>query len=480
MSFSDTDRLLARASPAAFAHIVSGGEYVPFDHLLLLDEHLTALAAGELRRLIVSMPPRHGKSETVSRYLPAWYLGRFPERRVMLASYAAALAHTFSAKARDLLAEFGEELFGVSVARRSAGAAAWELERRTGGMVAAGVGGPLTGRGAHLLVIDDPVKNAEDAASQTLRDKNWDWWRSTARTRLQKGGAVVLVMTRWHEDDLAGRLLSDGGEDWTVLELPALAERGDRLGRREGEALCPALFDKRALTEARSALGSYFWSALYQQAPLPADGAIFRRADFRYFRTEDDLYVLTSDGGERRVARSSCYHFATCDPALSSKETADYTALTLWAVTPERDLLLLEVIRERFEQPDQLGLIRNFFNRHQPRELRVEANAHGQALFQQLLREGLPVIPERADVDKVTRARGAVPRYEAHTVYHRQGADWLDAYEAELAAFPNAAHDDQVDCYTYAALALHKISQTTRKQSSHGETLLGDILKRRF
>jgi hypothetical protein len=158
VSFSDADRLIARASPAAFASVVSGGAYKPFDHLVALDEQLTRLCSGEIERLLVSMPPRHGKSETISRYLPAWYLGRFPERRVMLASYEAGFAASWGRKARELLARFGEELFGVRIAAGSAAASAWELEGHAGGMVTAGVGGGLTGRGAHLLIVDDPVK----------------------------------------------------------------------------------------------------------------------------------------------------------------------------------------------------------------------------------------------------------------------------------------------------------------------------------
>jgi hypothetical protein len=158
VSFSDAERLIARASPAAFASVVSGGAYKPFDHLVALDEQLTRLCSGETERLLVSMPPRHGKSETISRYLPAWYLGRFPERRVMLASYEAGFAASWGRKARELLARFGEELFGVRIAAGSAAASAWELEGHAGGMVTAGVGGGLTGRGAHLLIVDDPVK----------------------------------------------------------------------------------------------------------------------------------------------------------------------------------------------------------------------------------------------------------------------------------------------------------------------------------
>jgi predicted phage terminase large subunit-like protein len=330
-------------------------------------------------------------------------------------------------------------------------------------------------RGADLLIIDDPLKNAEEAASRAIREKSWDWWRSTARTRLQSGGVVVLVMTRWHEDDLAGRLLQDEAERWTVLELPALAEDGDPLGRAPGEALCPQLFDEPELERTRRALGSYFWSPLYQQRPLPADGGVFRRSDFRYFQEQQDAYVLATDSGERRYLKQRCARIITCDPALSSKQTADYTALGLWAITERRELLLLDMVRERFEQPDQAGFIERYYEQHQPTALYVEAAAHGLGLCQELGRRGLAVFAVPAEADKVTRARGAVARYEAHDVYHRQGADWLAAYEQELCGFPQAAHDDQVDCFAYAARALPHISVGQPRHRERAKTAFAGL-----
>ncbi len=318
MSFSDTDRLVARASPAAFAHLVSGGAYLPFDHLVALDEQLTRLGADEIERLLVAMPPRHGKSETISRYLPAWYLGRHPDRRVMLTSYEADFAASWGRKARIVLKQHGEPLFGVRIAARSAAASAWDIEGHSGGMVTAGVGGPLTGKGAHLLIIDDPVKNHEQAHSELLREKAWDWWRSTARTRLQRPGAVVLVMTRWHEDDLAGRLLRDGSDDWTLLELPALADPDDALGRAPGQALCPGLgFDEDWLHDTRAELGSYWFSALYQQHPRPPEGMLFKRRDFRYWRDQAEDSSTCSSATTARRTPSARTGAPTSKPSTS-------------------------------------------------------------------------------------------------------------------------------------------------------------------
>src|SRR5690348_3861723 len=237
---------LATGTPAGLAWVASDGRWQYAPHLRLLSDALWRVAAGHIRRLMVFMPPRHGKSELVSHYFPAWYLGTRPNRRVILTSYEADFAATWGRKVRDVLAEFGPTLYGVRVRDDSSAANRWDLAEHTGGMVTAGVGGPITGRGADVLIIDDPVKNADDALSATMRERVWEWWRSTAYTRLEPSGAAVLVMTRWHEDDLAGRLLGEmeqGGEHWEVLRLPAIAEEeDDALGRHPGEALWPQRF----------------------------------------------------------------------------------------------------------------------------------------------------------------------------------------------------------------------------------------------
>lgn len=242
-------------TPAGFAHRVSGGKWVCPPHLDLLNRKLMGVATGEITRLLVTMPPRHGKSEFISKYFPAWYLGTFPDRRFVLTSYEADFAMSWGRKVRDLLQQHGESYFGITIRPDTTAANRWTIAGRAGGMDTSGVGGPLTGKGADVLVIDDPVKNAEEAGSETYRNKAWDWYTSTAYTRLEPGGAVILIQTRWHEDDLAGRILSQvgaGGEPWHVLSMPALsdtqevfadvmipAEEAFRLGLREGDVIRP-------------------------------------------------------------------------------------------------------------------------------------------------------------------------------------------------------------------------------------------------
>lgn len=209
------------------------------------------------------MPPRHGKSEMASRYTPAWYLGRYPNRRVILASYEADYAASWGRKARDLLEEHGSSLFGVCVRQDSHAANRWDLADHNGGMTTAGVGGAITGRGADLLIIDDPVKSVEEAESETYRARTWDWWRGVALTRLEPGGSVILVMTRWHEDDLAGRILQEDSANWRVLSLPAIAsdDLDDPLDREPGEPLWPERYDADALARRRQEMGSRLFEA---------------------------------------------------------------------------------------------------------------------------------------------------------------------------------------------------------------------------
>lgn len=222
------------------------------------------------------MPPRHGKSELISRFLPAWYLGTFPDRRVILTAHTHSLARHYGKLARDLLAEHGRGMFGVGLREDSHAADDWMIAGNDGGMMTAGIGGPITGRGANLLIVDDFLKNAEEAKSELIRENQWDWWQSTASTRLEPGGVAIVVATRWMEDDLSGRLIAAAasGEGTPVrrVRLPALAEDGDPLGRAPGDALWPERFSRGQLERMRADRNLGWWLAQYQQRPGRHEG----------------------------------------------------------------------------------------------------------------------------------------------------------------------------------------------------------------
>lgn len=417
-------------------------------HLQLLNRRLLDVAAGRVNRLMVMMPPRHGKSELSSHYFPAWFAGRFPDKRVILTSYEADFAASWGRKARDTLEEYGPQVFGVNVDPTSSAANRWNILGRRGGMTTAGVGGPITGRGADLFIIDDPVKNAEEAHSPTIRERHWQWYQAVARTRIEPGGAIVLIMTRWHEDDLAGRLLRQMEDDpeadqWEVLRLPAIAEEADPLGREPGQALWPDRYNEQDLAAIRASVGEYTWEALYQQRPAPPGGSVFKREWFRQI-------VDQAPEGLRWVR--------FWDLATSTAKTADWTVGALVGTDREGRIYIADIVRRRSEWPDTRKLI-VATAQQDGRTVRVgvEKVAFQLAAWQDLMREpellGHAVEAVPVDKDKELRARPWAARAEAGKVILVRGP-WLGKFLAEVETFPHGEHDDQVDAVSGAVQML--------------------------
>jgi predicted phage terminase large subunit-like protein len=458
----------ARRSPAALAYLAANGHYQYPPHIQLIDEALQEVACRRIKRLIVTMPPRHGKSELISKTFPAWYLGRFPDHKIILTSYEADFAESWGAEARNMLAEYGPEVFGVQPNPKTRAGRRWNVDGHKGKMATAGAGGAITGKGAHLLIIDDPIKNDEEANSPTYREKVWNWYRATAYTRLESDpdGVVVVVMTRWNEDDLVGRLLAldasdDGGpkEDWVVLNLPALAEEDDLLGRQPGEALWPAKYPVERLERIKRTSGTYWWSALFQQRPAPLEGMRFKKSWFRYFSKETiggiEYYVLHQpDGTVTRYEARACWRFQTVDPAATKNETSDYFVCSTFAVTPANDLLLLAVFREKAETTQHEAILRAQADRWKPGFQAVESAFIGLSIIQTCISKGLPIQELRAETDKLARSLPAQARYEVGAVYHDAAMPGLDDVESELVDFPNGKHDDIVDTISYAAIQI--------------------------
>ena len=263
-------------SPGALAAVLTRHREMQARHLDIIDRIYQRIAAGERIRAMVTMPPRAGKSRRTSRWGPAWYLRVQREHRFMLASYAAHLADDHGRWVRNTITEHAP-ILGIDLKYGSQAANRFDLAGHEGGMVTAGVGGPLTGRGAHVAVVDDPFKGSEDAGSPTQRDRVWDWWQSVLLTRLEPQGSVLLVNTRWDDDDLSGRLLKEEPEDWIVIDLPAIAlTADDPLGRQPGEALWPERFNEDDYARIRKSVGERVWWALYQQQPRPLEGGVWQ------------------------------------------------------------------------------------------------------------------------------------------------------------------------------------------------------------
>ena len=263
-------------SPGALAAVLTNGKEMQAPHLDLVDQAFQRIAAGERLKVLLTVPPRHGKSRRASRWGPVWYLRKHPGHRVMLASYAATLADDHGRWIRDTITGYSDAL-GIALNSASRAANRFDIEGHEGGMVTAGVGGGLTGKGANLAIVDDPVKGAEDAESPTQRERVWEWWQSVLLTRLEPTGSLLVIQTRWHPEDLAGRLLETEGDEWIAIDLPAIAlSDTDPLGRQPGEALWPERYGAPDLERIRKGVGERVWWSLYQQQPRPLEGGVWQ------------------------------------------------------------------------------------------------------------------------------------------------------------------------------------------------------------
>jgi predicted phage terminase large subunit-like protein len=391
---------------------------------------LEAVERGEIDRLMIFMPPRHGKSELASKRFPAWCLGRRPERQIIAASYNSDLANDFGRNVRNLVAEpeFGQVFHGVTLAPDSQ--AANRMNTNHGGTyVAAGVGTAVTGRGAHIALIDDPFKDREEADSERRRELVWDWYRSTLYTRLMPGGAIVLIQTRWHEDDLAGRLLQQERDQWDVLELPAL--------NAHGEALWPEWYDVPALQRIKDTIGPREWSALYQQRPQPDEGTFFQR---EWFRTWDQLPPLR--------------YYGTSDYAVTDG-AGDYTVHRIWGVDAGGALYRVDGWSGQTTSDVWIEKKLDLIARYQPMAWFGETGVIRRAIEPMLMRrmaerrlycrmEWLPSIS-----DKPTRARSFQSMLASGRVFFEPGADI-----GEFLVFPAGKHDDDVDTASLIGRAL--------------------------
>lgn len=408
---------------------------------------LEAVERGEIDRLMLFCPPRTGKTELLIRFA-AWHLGRQADRPILYASYGADLAWEKSGDTRAVVAseEFAQVFPGVGLNPLQRSVQRWRIAGRRGGMQAQGVGGPLTGKGGSLIIVDDPVKNRQEADSRTMRDAAWKWYTSTLRTRLEPGGRIVLVMTRWHEDDLAGRLLEKAKEDpaadqWTVVSLPALAREHDPLGRRPGEALDPSRYNEHALRRTKASIGERDWSALYDQAPRADDGNVFK--------------ALWLAGWYVASAPAIMYECVVWDTAFEEKQASDFSAAVWVGAGENGHLYVRPLVNDRLAFPDLVKVAKELVRRWPRAEHLVEGKASGKSLRQQLRADRIPLIEIPAAGDKVVRAHTITRFFEAemvHVVGDPAASPLVDGLESELLAFPLAAHDDLVDAMVYGVM----------------------------
>ena len=424
----------------AFAVLRPGVPFLYGHHIRAICHKLEQVERGEIKRLIILMPPRHLKSVCVSTVFPAWVMGRNPSKRLICMSYGLDLAEGFSRDTRKILqSEVCQAAFQqlkLDPKRVSAG----ELRTTQNGFrMATSSGGPLTGKGADILILDDPIK-AEDVASENLRDKSWEWLTGTVMTRLDnpKDGAVILVAQRLHEDDLAGRLIAAGG--WEVLELPAIETRDREISlsdemvwnRSAGEVLLPDHMDEAAFEAKRREIGSRAFEAQYQQSPTPAGGSIIRPEWFGTIPTN-----LRRDDYEAIVQ--------SWDTASVPGESNDYSVCTTWGLKGNY-IDLLDVYRGQHLYPELLQAAIKLRQTWAPHLIVVETQDVGRSLCADLMRQNpRGVRGFSPQDDKVQRMSAQTVKLERKEARLPVNAPWKEAFLAEAAAFPNGKYDDQVD-----------------------------------
>jgi len=409
-------------------------------HHRIIADALESVERGECDRLMIFAPPRHTKSELASRRFPAWYLGRHPEKQLICATYSGDFALDFGRDVRGIVAseEYARLFPGVMLASDSRAANRWHTTHG-GASVYVGVGGPLTGRGADVALIDDPFKNREEADSETRRETVWRWYTSTLRTRLMPGGAIVLILTRWHDDDLAGRLLERQPGQWKVVELPALANEGTP----NEHALWPEWYDVAALKRIKSDIGPRDWSALYQQRPQPEEGTYFQRDWFRWYETKPqalNIYI--------------CSDYAVTDGG------GDYTEHGVFGLDPDGNVFVLDWWSGQATADVWIDALLDLVKQYKPLAVFGESGPIRRAIEPFLIRRSR----ERETFarfewinrtgDKAAMARGFQARAASGKVYLLKSNDSQQELLRQLLTFPAGKHDDKVDVCALLGMAL--------------------------
>ena len=461
---------LSRRNLLDFLIFDGNGRYKNARHIQFLtdkaQQFVEDVKSGKSPRLFISMPPRHSKSETMTKKYPAWVIGNNPDFEIIIASYSMDLARDFGKIARDTYREHsksGTGIFNTVIDRDKSAGDNWGILEHRGAVVSTGVGGSATGKGAHIAIIDDPFKNREDANSRLQRDKVWAWYQSTIRTRLAPGGGRIIIQTRWHEDDLVGRIVKEmengTGETFESIVLPAIAEENDILGREVGEPLWKERYGIDELENIKKAIGSREFSALYQQKPQVEDGGLFKRQYFKYFDVKNDFIIADN----KNVNIKDCFYFQTIDTAMSTHKNNDFTAIATFICDREWNLYLVDLMLERLEVPDQWNVIKQYRHKYNLQFQAIESKSSGIGIIQQAKREGMSLKELKADTDKMTRALNISVMFENGKVFFNKKLEKLLELEEQLLKFPNAVHDDAVDVCSYAGIVINDLIQNSKR-----------------
>jgi predicted phage terminase large subunit-like protein len=425
---------------ASYAAYASQGRkpWYPYLWVAYLAQRLYPSLMRGGARIIVNAPPRHGKSEIVSHWLPTWYIERFPYKQIILASYGGEFAGEWGKKVRD---EFAMNKYCCAKLRTDSRAVESWMTEDGGGMKTAGIGGPITGRGANLVILDDVHKNWEEAMSPVARERVIDWFNSTLYTRLEPNASIIQIATRWHEADLSGFLMDKHEDVWELIRFPALSEGdGDVLGRVEGEALCPERFPKEKLENIKKVVGSHIFAGLYQQRPAPLLGGIVKRDWFRYWDElpkDPDEFIQTWD--------------------LTFKATGtSYAVGQVWC-RKGANCYLIDQVRGKMDFLEQQRQLKVMWKRYPGALDKILEDAADAQAVKSALDATVPgIILQRASGSKEARLSAVAGAIESGNVYLPRKAEWLDDFLQEVTTFPGTVNDDQVDAMS---LALDRLVQ---------------------
>lgn len=458
---------LARRSYEDYLQFASYDVWKPLPHLKPITDMLQRIADGERNmRVIVNCPPQVGKSFTISENFPAYYLGKFPQKQVMVAAYGDHLSDKFGRSNRNALTHFAPQVFGLNIDPRNSSMKEFGIEGHKGIYYGVTMRGGATGEGADLLLIDDPIKNNEEAMSQNARDKIYDEWLSSFSTRLRDGANVVVVMTRWHEDDFCGRLVNDGG--WEHIIIRAEAEENDILGRPLGGPIAPyppLNRNKAWLERVRKTVGSRTYAGLYQQRPSPPDGQYFLEAWFKYYTEMPKFNAMG----------------ISVDATFKDSKTSDYVVIQVWGyATP--NYYLVHEYRKQMGFTETVKAIQRIIHMFPRAYLKlIEDKANGSAVIDVLKNTVKGLVPINPDGGKEARANAVTPFFEAGNVFiphekavfeleDRDGVpftltnEWVDDYKTEMKQFPAGKFDDRIDCTTQ--ILNHWAKPTKRRRIS--------------
>lgn len=423
-----------RAAPDIYAHYISGGRWKLYKHITYAARIIQEAILRGNGRIILTMPPRHGKTAFVSHWIPTWFLDCWPEKRVILTSYGDSLARSAGRWVRNTI--IGGT--GVTVKLRPDSHSATEFETEAGGgLFATGMGGAITGRGCDLLCIDDPIKTIKEAMSETIRNGHIDWFRTIAYTRLEPGATIIVCQTRWHERDLSGWLINEHDDRWNVINLPAIAEENDALGRNIGNALWPQRYDIDALNVIRKSLGERFFSALYQGRPSPVEGSIWKNQYWKRWDVIPNVFDEVVQSWDTTVKEGG----------------SSFVVGQIWGrVGASR--YLLDQVRGKWGFTELLLKFRQLCAKWPvaSRKL-VENKANGPALQDQLSKEIPGIILVEPEGGKEVRAMAAEPELEAGNIFLPSNEvmyPWIVGFINEASMFPNGENDDQVDAASQA------------------------------